>query len=488
MPVMKFSLGQVNIVDYLIVQLRKTTALGSVYASQTFAPPQPTTRDITFANIDSAVYQVEFRESPDGIALGSLLSTYIIDIKESIQVFERRFYTVDGPNSIDPASGQNILADPYLDGKKIGGVFQEGFRYLVDPVDKAGNPIVNKEYDLHTGGGIELLNGLQFSSPFQVWSIDVIFDQAVPSSNNAQGGFGPVEEITVNTLLTSAHYNRRIRCSGIGSRLLITMPLLTATPEGTAFLFMCNGGNQLQVKLQRSSTDLFLIHEFTPTELNFMKGESLTIEKRTINAVEYWEVYNQTATILQVLERLDAQWNAHPNTKPADGTLYDGDDWPRPWYWITNRLPLSHYIVDDTVVNGGYVHPVGKEGLYVIHSSLKKFRVPNTQGLYKKGLDNFTTFGGDATRKMGINPAYDFPGGVQEEQMLQHTHDGLEADNGPHGGASSAINSTPSRLLVNTTSGGHTTITGAKTGNVSAGLGGTKLNVHNWGYVDLIRF
>jgi hypothetical protein len=488
MAVLKLTLGQVNILDWLIIELRKTTAPGSVYASQTFAPPHPTSRNITFNNVDTAEYDVYFRESPDGIAIGSILATYNVNIKEAVQVFERRFYTVDGPNSWDPPSGQNKLIDPYLDGKIIGGVFQEGFRYLVDPTDKDGNPIANKEYDRATGGEIDLLNGLQFSSPGQIWTIDIINLQEVPQVNMASGGWGSVVDIAVDTVISSTHYNKRLRCESSNARLVITMPLLATVPEGTAFLFMCNGGNQFQNKIIRSGSDLFRIHEFTPNELTFMIGESMVMEKRTISGISYWEIYNQSPTMIQVLERLDAQWKDHPNCKPADGALYDGDDWPRPWFWINNHLPNTHYIVDAAVTGGSYVHPIGKEGLYVIHPSLKKFRVPNTQGWSKRNLASFTAYNADATRKMraAVN-AYDYPGGTQDDMLLDHFHTDLEADTAQHSGASSALSGIFG-WLVNITFGGHGFARGGKTGSVGNGLNGAQQIVKNWGCVDLIRF
>lgn len=486
MPVLKLSLGQVNIVQHLIVQLRKTTSLGSVYASQSFAPPHPTTRNITFNNIDTAVYQVEFRESVDGIAVGTILATHIVEIKESIQVFERKFYTVDGPNPEDPASGQNILSDPYLNGKQIGGVFQEGFRYLVDPVDKDGNPIANKEYDLHVGGGVELISPFLFTSPGQIWTIDIITTQEVPVINLA--GFLPVVDIAANTTLISTHYNKRLRCEASGSRLVITMPSLSSTPEGMAFKFMCNGGNQFQTKIVRTGGDLFKFHYLTPSEITFMVGEFLVIEKRTINGTEYWEVYDAHAGLLQVLERFDAQWKDHPNCKPADGALYDGDDWPRPYYHIINSLPLTHKIVDDTVINGGYVHPVGKEGLYVVHSTLKKFRVPNTQGWYKRNLKSFTAFNADVERTMTTaGNAYDYPGGTQKDMVKDHFHVDLEGETASHGGASSALSGIFG-MLVNTAFGGSGKVRTSKTGSIGGGANGTEQRVRNWGCVDLIRF
>jgi hypothetical protein len=129
-----------------------------------------------------------------------------------------------------------------------------------------------------------------------------------------------------------------------------------------------------------------------------------------------WEAEMAHPFILQVGERFAGTWKDHPSTKPEDGELYDGDEWPRIWWWLKNKLPSTHYLVDDTVIDSGYVHTFPTVGLFVLHSTLKKFRVPNTQNISERGLLNFNTYNTDGERLT------DYPGGTQDEMVGPHTH------------------------------------------------------------------
>lgn len=399
----RLGLGQVNITDYLIVIARKTTTPGIIEAQEAYAPPQPATRNVVVpavGSIDPVIYYVDVRESPNGVTLGLLLAQFVYDLKNNVIIAERRYYLVDGPGANDPASGQNILSDAYLNGKTISGVFKEGFRYLVP------DPYTNKEYDLHPGGGIELLNGKDFGTG-EVWMVEISYlaNQTIVSGIGLYDG---VITITANTVLDPTHRNKRLKCeSNASSQLVVTLEDVTTVPDKTIYHFTSNGGNQFQTRILPAAGQIIGYNGEGYTEMTLAKGEFIRIE----NVGGTWEATMVHPGVLQVGEHISGTWKDHPNTKPEDGTLYDGDDWPRPWWWIKTKLPVTHYIIDDNVVNGGYVHPAGKEGLFVIHSTLKKFRMPNTQKLSERGLKNFTGYNTDGTR------VYDYPGGVQNEMV-----------------------------------------------------------------------
>lgn len=400
----RLGLGQVNIVDHLIVIAKKTTTPLVVEAQESYAPPQPAIRNVVVpavGDIDPVIYYVDIRESPDGISLGLLLSQFVYDLKNKVVIAERRYYIVNGTGPNDPASEQNILSDPYLDGKDISGVFKEGFRYLMPPT------LANKEYDPHAGGGIELLNGKTFGDA-EVWMVEISY-QANQTLPPAGGGlYSGVELIQADTVLSNIHRGKRLKCeSNASSRLVVTLEDVVTVPDATSYHFTSNGGNQFQTRILPAGGQTIVYNGEGYTEMTLAKGEYIRIEK--VGTI--WEATMVHPGILQVGEKLSATWKDHPNTKPEDGTLYDGDDWPRPWWWIKTKLPVSHYIIDDNVINGGYVHPAGKEGLFVIHSTQKKFRMPNTQNLSERGLKNFTAYNTDGQR------VYDYPGGVQNGEV-----------------------------------------------------------------------
>lgn len=398
-----FSLGQVNITDFLIVQFRKVSTPTVIAASQVFAPPQPTTRNISFTGLDPTTYYVDFRESSDGISLGLLLASYVYDVKNQMIVAEFRYYLVDGGGAHDPASGQDTLTDPYLNGKTIQSIYKEGFRPLVPPSETF------KEYDLVAGGGFKLLNGQLFSGG-EVVVVWIAYTVSAPSSTSA-GAFKGVKLIDVNTTLDATYYGYRIKCHSTGSRLVVTFPALASIPDETPFYFTTNKGSQFQTRFLTTGGELFEFAGDDLQEITMGKGEQMWIVKNGSR----FEVIDAHANAQQVGQRFPGTWKDHVNTMPEDGRLLDGDDYPRPWWWISAKLPATHYIVDDAVVGGGYLHPAGKEGLFVIHSTLKKFRMPNTQGWSEKGLADFDTYGADAGR------TYDYPGGSQAGQVGQFT-------------------------------------------------------------------
>jgi len=402
------SIGSVNITaNYLIVRARKVSTPLVEETREEYPTPLAPSFNVVLpptGSIDPVNYYVDFYESADGVALDFLLTQFVVNARDNIIISERRFYRVGGGGANDPAAGQAILSDPYLDGKTISGVFREAFRYLLPPTD------VTPEYDLHTGGGIELLNDSVFSEQ-EVISIELNYLVPQPGVS-ATGFYNGVITLVANTTLNSTHRNKRLRCeSNASSRLVVTLEDVTAVPDGTFYYFTSNGGNQYQTKIVPASGQSITYFDSTYDEMTLAYGEYI----RVVKYGSIWEAELVHHGVLQVGERISGQWKDHPNTKPEDGTLYDGDDYPRIWWFITTKLPSTHVITDDLVTGGGYVHPVGKEGLFVRHSTLKQFRMPNTQGWSERGLASFSAYNTDATR------TYDYPGGSQPGQVGEIT-------------------------------------------------------------------
>lgn len=408
MAQIRLGVGQVNITNSLIAIARKTTTPLAEEAREVYAPPHPATRNVVIpavGDIDPVIYYVDFYESSNGIALDLLLSQFVYDLKNQIVISERRFYVVDGPGSTDPAANQTILSDTYLNGKTISGVFKEGFRYL----RPATEPV--PEWQPYSGGGIELLNSIIFSGG-EVYSIEISY---LANQTQIIGGglYTGVELIDVDTTLNSGHRNKRLRCEASGTVILVvTMEALASVPDGTFYHFTSNGGLQNQTRILPDGTETIKYNGENYAELSIGKGEYV----RIVKTGSFWEAELAHENILRVGERFAGTWKDHPSCKPEDSTLYDGDEWPRIWWWIVNKLPNSHKSIDDSVINGGYVQPFNISGLFVVHSALKKFRVPNSQNFSERALLNFNTYGSDGQR------LYDYPGGVQDEMIGPHTH------------------------------------------------------------------
>lgn len=403
------AVGQINITsNFLVARARKVSTPLVTEAQESYASPLASSFNVVLpasGSIDPVNYFVDFYESSDGSSLDLLLATFVVNAKNNLIIEETRYYKVDGGGANDPAPDQDTLTDPYLDGKTIARVFKDGVGRPLAPED-----YLFKEWELVTGGGIKLLNGILFSAG-EIIAI-VISYLGEQTSTTGTGLYNGVATITTNTTLDSTYRNKRIRCVGASSRLVITLEDLSTVPEGAFYHFTHLDGNQLQTKIVPVGGQSILLNG-TYTEMSIGPGEVLRIEKVS----SAWEVVLPAEGVLHVGDRMAAGYNAHPNTKPEDGTLYDGDDYPRIWYWLSNSLPSTHKVTDDLVVNGGYTHPSGKEGQFVVHSTLKKFRVPNTQNWSERGMASFTVFNTDTA-----NRPTDYPGGTQAEMVGPHTH------------------------------------------------------------------
>lgn len=400
----RLGVGQVNITGYLIAVARKTTTPLVIEAQESYAPPHPATMNVVVpavGDIDPVIYYVDFYESANGSSFDLLLSQFVYDLKNKIIISERRFYRVGSGNPDDPDPDQKILIDAYLDGKTIAGVFKEGYRYLrpsTEPVP---------EYLPHAGGGIELQGDLQFSQD-ETYTIEISYlaNQSIGGSNS--GLYSGVELIDVDTTLSVSYRNKRLRTEASASNMLVvTMESIASVPDGTFYHFTNNGGIHNQTKILLAGAETIKFNGENYTEMWVGKGEYL----RVVKVGTFWDGELVHPFTLQVGERFSAGWSSHPNCKPEDGTLYDGDEWPRIWWWLKNKLPGGSFIVDDAVIGSGYVHPDTRVGQFVLHSTLKKFRMPNTQNISEKGLKSFTSAPGDIERP------WNFPGGVQQAQV-----------------------------------------------------------------------
>lgn len=402
------SVGQVNITANLIARARKVSTPLVEETREVYPAPLPSSFNVILpssGSIDPTVYYVDFYESSDGVTLDLLLAQFVVNAANNLVTEETRFYKVGGGDTTDPAPDQDTLTDPYLDGKTIARVFKDGIGRPMVPEDYS-----YKEWELVSGGGIKLLGGPLFSfGEVVAVVISYLGDQQAASSGGMYSGYVVV---ATNTTLNSTYRGKRIRCVGSSARLAITLEDLTTVPDGTFYHFTHNDGVQNQTKILAQAGQTITYFDTVYTELSISPGEYLRIEK----AGSIWEATLVHDGVLRVGERFAAGYNAHPNAKPEDGTLYDGDDWPRIWYWLANELPSTHKVVDDAVVNGGYAHPAGQEGAFVLHSTLKKFRVPNTQGWSERGMASFSTYNSDPAR------GWDYPGGTQPENVGAHRH------------------------------------------------------------------
>jgi hypothetical protein len=457
-------LGTVNFSGYLRVSCAKVSDPGTEVFVEYINTPV-TNHTLVIPDLDPVNYYIDFRESPDDISLGTLRAQAFFNGLTGEWEYERRFYTIGaltGDITIDGT--MKILTDPYLVNKNVTGVFKEGHRYL-----ELGSEAVHDD----AAGTVTVLNEL---SNDEKLIVEIKYNVGNSTTTVASGLFTATIQVTGATYTISASDKYKRFCLDcLGTKQTITLPALSSIATGDfVYLEHKRSGVQAQTKVVTAGTDKIFFNGLNLgsnelTELWVSKGKSLYLRKEG----SFWEViYDYDGE--RVGDRMSATFLSHPNWVPEDGRLMDGDDYPALYWWIRNVLPNTHYVTDNTVTSGGYAHPAGKEGMFVIHATDKKFRMPNTQGFVDKGLTDFDNYGTDAA-----NRPIDYPGGTQADQNKAHGH---RIQNGSGGASTNPLNSPVSGFSGMDASAGLIGSSTASSHWVEAS-GGTEVRVKNNGVI-----
>lgn len=408
---LKVTLGTVNYTNYLHVTAAKVSAPSTV-VWETWIDVPVSNYNFTIPGLDPENYLINYYDAATNVALGTLVSQLIVNALSPEYAYEKKYYKTDRGNTGDPASGDTQIIDPYFTNKEITGVFKEGFRDL-EPVTEWEMTTTTTTDDT-----INILTGVAFNTDEIIVVSIKLAAGTVAASNSGSFYSGRVDVSAATYTCLLADKGKRHRLVGTGATQVITLPSVASMSQEDTFLFdnSC-GGTAKQVKIVPYGSDVIFFNGFNTSNDNLSeiwvsKGEKLLLARVDGN----WEVIMPYMGA-NVGERFSATYKSHPNTVLEDGQIgvdaLDGDEYARLWWWVNNVLPSSHKVTDDTVVLTSYTHPAGKEGLFVVHSTLKKFRTPNTQGLSEKGLKDFDSYGADTGR------VYDYPGGVQNAKVMK---------------------------------------------------------------------
>lgn len=324
----RLSVGQVNISNYLIVNIREVGNPGVIVQNHVEPPPVPASFNLLFTGLADVVHYVDFRSSADGINQGLLLGTFVYDVKNEIVVSEKRFYTVDGPGTYDPTSSDSTIVDPYLDGKVVSTVYKEGYRPLEPAV----------EFD-HTGDTISFLQtNLQTFGAFEKFCVEIVYKTAVPSGG--AGAFpADIIELTADTSLVDIHQNKLMEVNGSGTLLTITMPAFTTIPEGTKYAFQTDHGSQRNavIVLDPGSVNFAWVDGVQRSTLYMGKGEYLALIKKGsyMRVLEWRGDYSKVGELV------------YKDIPPINGVAHQGtwDDiagYPRLYNWYILNLDPSY--------------------------------------------------------------------------------------------------------------------------------------------------
>jgi len=403
---LKLVIGTVAYTDWLRVSAAKVSSPSTEVFVQYIDVPV-TNYILIIPGLDPDDYFIRFRDAPTNVALGTLVSEAFVNAQTGEFLYERRFYLIGALSGGATLDGtRTILTDPYLINKNISGIFKEGFRYLEPTTEWTFNDAIGAITEI----GAEMSDGEKFI-------VEIKYNAGGSVSTSASSLFIATITVTAASYSISAlDKGKRFCLDCTGTKQEVTLPPLSSLAAGDmVYLEHKRDGVQAQSRIKTNGTDKVFYNGFSGTtllsELWASRGGSLYLRKEG----SYWEIINDYDGA-RVGERMAATYLNHLNYLPEDGRLLDGDEYPAIYWFIRNVLPNTHYITDDTVVSGGYVHPGNKLGQFVIHSTLKQFRLPNTQRLYERALKDFDSYGSDTTRPI------DYPGGWQDGQVKTHTH------------------------------------------------------------------
>lgn len=415
----KFSLFSINVPDYLIVRARKTSAPGAEVARSAPLGPAPVGNlNFIVPGLDPVNHFFDLYESTDGETLNTLLGTWTWDVQNSETLEEIRYYIVGSGVNNSPNDGDTSFVDAYLDGKNVVKFEKRSIGPLIP-----GSEGYTAEWTFDPMTNTVALSGLAFAN-METYAVTILYSQPVPTSGS-NAFFQDVKTITADTLtMDSTYRNNRVRCIGTGTQQVVAFEPITGIPDGTFWYFTHHdGGTQFQTKFVFSDANLIFAGGPYP-EFWIGRGEELWIEKRG----SQYEVIQAPAGALLVGHHSSQSVPSlagnfpYPNLYPEDNSLWGADDLPRLWWWLTHIFPNGNYFIsDDNLDNPGYVRPTSagqpwKAGMFIISTTKRKFRMPDTQGFSEQGSKSFSTFGTDAQR------LFDYPGGFMPQAVVDHVH------------------------------------------------------------------
>lgn len=412
---LKVTLGTVNYTDWLHVTANLVSDPGGTPVWQDWIDVPITNYNFVIPNLQPTNYYVRYYDAPTNVALGTLVAELLINALTGETIYERRFYTVNGGGAYDPAIGDTSITDPYFEGKNITGVFKESFRYLKDDEYTFDDPTYT----------IGILIGGAFAD-LEVITVEIRHN-ASNSTPTSGGGLytGTITLTGATETISATDVNKRARLKGSAATQVVTMFSLASVADGDGMYFDNSvGGVCKQVTIRFPGTDKLLYNGLDwPSNLfaDFWvdRGDHLKITKVTDGPDVYWEVigdYNGQ----HVGEKVTLGYAVHPNILLENRQLIDGDEFPKFYYWVTNILPSTHKYTIATVTDLVFVETADtlkRIGQFLVHPTLKKFRMPDSQLMSERGLKTFVG-GGTGV----VDREIDYPGGYQNEMLLQHAH------------------------------------------------------------------
>mgnify|MGYP000187376381 CR=1 FL=1 len=407
----KIFIGTINYTDFLHVTVSKVSAPNDI-VYETLIDVPVTNYTLAVPNLDADNYYVRFYDAPDNTSLGLLVSECFVSALTPEYEYEMRPYVI-GSLAPGVASTDTTLTDPYLIGREVHEVFKEGFRPLI--LSESAPEVAFDD----TIGELTLL-GPNLSDGEVLW-VTVKHATGVLQNNSGGALYSGTLTVTASTHTLSADdRNKRVRLVCPGTKQAVTLPALSALSNDDGYYFdnQC-GGAAFQVRIITAGSNVIRYSGLGAplnqhTELWVGVGETLLLRRFDATAWEVIGEYKGTKVGRQIaLDTLD-----RPGTLIEDGRLIDGDEWPRLYWWLLNKVPSAQVVRNSAAVVSG-TRDGAKPGCFILNdigSPLKTFRMPDTQNLHRRGLRDFDSYGTLTDRP------FNYPGGFQDHAILNHGH------------------------------------------------------------------
>jgi len=372
----QLTIGSVNFTDWLHITIVRVRDNALVWENWYDMPVSSLVIQAT--GLDADQYYVRMYDAEDDESLGLLKAEAAVSGLSNQYEYELRFYTIGSlPGTASLSGDGKTLTDTYLIGKTVHSFEKMGYGKF-DPAD---------EYTFTGATGVlQIDNDTALSSGEKVC---VVIQNNVGSAvSTTPAGFytGTVTHTAATVSLTSTDKNKRVRMKGTGTTQVYTLPALSSFSDGEGFYFDNSvNGTPVCPKILTAGSDRIKFGGFSATlnslaEIWLTAGEYMLIKKNATDGTWEIEVTNMNVNVGSSFYH---QHNILPFAMAGNGrasqVAADGDIYGRLWWWITNILGTSYYIVDNGVNSTSYVHPSGQEYKWVRHSTLKQFRPPNTQ-------------------------------------------------------------------------------------------------------------
>jgi hypothetical protein len=355
--------------------------------------------------------------------------------------------------------------------------------------------LLTNEYNILSSGGFELKpkdeNGnvvtdddanaieqdVSEGEVFIAHVYDYVPDQGGGGIPGNTGGGGSlitgIVSITANTQLSAIHRQKLIHASFGDNKGIVTLEDIADAPENSIVIIETTVGNNFQTKVTAKTGQVIYYGSTSQQYLYLGISESIWL----LRGADGWYVLND----LKGVDRVGLpiySWKQRLNTLICRGQEVNRADYPRLWEWVQQSGALildtqwatSASIIDaETGTRQIYYPYKGCFSYGVLGTGGATFRLPDEQGMFRRGLANIGSTDAERT--------FNTPGNIQPDTNRKHSHDINYEINGSDGA--------PNAKMIPPNTSGEGTTNGTDSAAIQP-AGGFESRPINIGFLPLI--